>query len=70
VARGESVVLVVDLQGVLDRDRGYVLDLAPQPTVWGDVLTLTVGDGSGERQRRDPVNLLGRRQIVVPEHIL
>jgi hypothetical protein len=66
VAPGESVVMVLDLEGTLDRDGDYVLDLAPQPTVWGDALTLTVGDGSGERRERDQVNLLGKRRIVVP----
>ena len=44
-----------------------MLDLAPQPTVWGDQLTLTVGDGSGPRLTRDPVNLLGREQVVVDD---
>lgn len=70
VAPGESVVLVVDLEGYLDLDGDYVLDLAPQPTVWGDQLSVTVGDDSGERLTRDPINLLGRRQIVVDEKLL
>lgn len=70
VAPGETVVLVVELEGTLARDGDYVLDLAPQPTVWGDGLTLTVGDDSGERLTRDKVNTLGRRQIVVDDAVL
>jgi hypothetical protein len=38
--------------------------------VWGDQLTLTVGDDSGERLTQDQVNTLGRRQIVVDEALL
>ncbi|HEU5149628.1 MAG TPA: DUF4012 domain-containing protein [Iamia sp.] len=66
VPPGGSVTLTLDLRGTLTPGpEGYVLDLAPQPTVTSDELTVTLDPGSGVAQEEGPIAVIGRDRLVI-----
>lgn len=66
VPPGDEVVLELELFGTLDASDGYVLDVAPQPAVEPDQLTVTVIDGTGEPDTAGPIPLIDRDAVRVP----
>ncbi len=66
VPPGGSVTLTLDLIGSLDVSDGYVLDLAPQPTVNSDELELRVGLGGEPPTTVGPFAILGRDEQRIP----
>ncbi len=66
VPPGAELVLELELSGTLAAEGGYVLDLAGQPTVTSDALTVTLDTGAGDQSERvGPVDVLGRRRVVI-----
>lgn len=58
-----AVTVALDLVGALDVNDGYVLDLAPQPTVTSDQMELRVGIGGAEPVTIGPFALIGRDEV-------
>lgn len=65
VPPGGSVALEMSLDGALDVDDGYTLDLAPQPTVVPDRLSLRVGLEGRPPTTREPLVIEERERIRV-----
>lgn len=67
VPPGGSVTLELELEGTLDTAEGYRLDLAPQPTVTSDRLEVRISRGGRAATTIGPLDVLGRRTLVVDE---
>lgn len=66
VPPGGQVVLSLDLTGTIAAQADvYALELAPQPTVTSDELTVDVDPGSGEVTTTGPVDILGEKRLVI-----
>ncbi|QYG92346.1 DUF4012 domain-containing protein [Iamia sp. SCSIO 61187] len=67
VPPGGETTLELTLSGAPGTGRGgeYILDLAPQPTVTSDELTVNLDPGSGEVETEGPIDVLGRGSLRI-----
>lgn len=67
VPPGGSVTLELDLVGTMDLEGDYHLDLAPQPTVVSDQLTVRAGRSDAPPTAVEPFDITGRDELIVAE---